>query len=511
MSMLKTRSSGILCHITSLSSEYGIGDLGSGAYDFVDFLHKTKQKVWQILPLNPTDGVYSDSPYSSISAFATNTLLISPELLIKQGLLKKGECKPSRKFSDSCVDYDGVREFKEKIFDIAFDRFKVKGLETDEYKNFCQEQAFWLNDFALFVVIKAHVSNEMWSHWPEEIRDRDSEKLQVLRAEYKEEIEKIKFKQFIFLSQWQTLKQYALQNDVKIMGDIPIYVSYDSVDVWMNPQYYKLNADKSCVDVAGVPPDYFSETGQRWGNPVYDWDVLKDQGFSWWLARIQHNLNLFDCVRIDHFRGLIAFWAIPSQEKTAVNGRWVGVPYAEFFAAIKKTFPQASILAEDLGIITDDVTQAMHDYEFPGMKILLFAFNGDMQTHPYLPHNFTQDFAVYTGTHDNNTVKGWYQQEATQDEKNNFRAYYQDKVLNQNPELSFDESHIHLAFAQLAFQSQANLAVAPIQDILGLDASARMNTPSTTQGNWTWRLNSKALTPQIAKTLMMLTQASNRA
>ncbi|MBF0479067.1 MAG: 4-alpha-glucanotransferase [Candidatus Omnitrophica bacterium] len=495
------KGSGVLEHITSLPSEYGIGDLGPHAYEFVDFLQQSGQKYWQILPLNPTSDVFSNSPYSSCSAFGLNTLLISPDSMIGRGWLKKKELEEPR-FSTDHVDFPSVRAYKQKMFKIAYQRFcSNSGGTSKDFVKFCQENSYWLDDFALFVVLKEMVGDQLWNTWPVEIRDRDPRIIRDLTQKYASKIEEVKFLQFVFFHQWMDLKKYCNQKGISIIGDIPIYVGEDSADVWTYPQYYKLDENKRLKYVAGVPPDYFSKTGQRWGNPVYDWDHLKQDGFKWWLDRIKYNLKLFDVVRIDHFRGLVGYWQIPASEETAINGQWIPVPAQEFFTAVKEHFPHLPIIAEDLGVITDDVVAMMEQFGFPGMKILVFAFNGDMENHPYLPHNYTRQCVVYTGTHDNNTVLGWFQKEASLQEKMNVFEYIGKRV---------PRKEINWALIKLALESSAQIALFPLQDILSLDQKARMNVPATITGNWIWRAEKGMLTRQIAERLRQLTVKAKR-
>ncbi len=496
------RRSGVLLHISSLPSEFGIGDLGPSAYRFVDFLNAAKQSFWQVLPLNPTDLMFGNSPYSSISAFATNNLLISPEILVDEGWLKKEDLSSKPSFPKGKVDYPVVINWKQEIFDIAYQRFRRNFIKPVDYLRFCKDNKGWLDDFSLFVILKSCFSNKAWNEWPDDIKYRQKQAIDKYIKKYVSDIEKVKFLQYSFFKQWFSLKKYCQNKGVRLIGDMPIYVSFDSVDVWTHPDIFKLDENEDPIFVAGVPPDYFSETGQRWGNPVYNWDRLKEQRYSWWLDRIRHNLKFFDILRIDHFRGLIAFWQIPAQEDTAVNGQWVGVPYDDFFTCLCSEFPDKPIIAEDLGIITKDVEEAMKRYGFPGMKVLLFAFNGDMQTHPYLPHNYTPDCVVYTGTHDNNTAKGWFLNEATQQEKENFFSYIGTRC-------SVDE--VPWKLIELAMRSPANLAVIPVQDLLGLGAEYRMNTPGTTKDNWQWQLEEEHVRDDIINRLGKLTVETGRS
>jgi len=496
---MNKRGSGILLHITSLPSPYGIGDMGSCAYEFADFLSKTKQRFWQILPLNPTDPVYGNSPYHSISAFANNLLLISPELMVNDGFLSKADLEPVPNFPQSRVDYHEVIAYKKRLFHTAYERFKKRGKR--ECEQFYSENDYWLENFALFIALKAHFKGKVWSDWPKEVRDRQPEALQALRKQLYERIEMEKFLQYVFLKQWFLLKEYCNQRNIQIFGDIPIYVDYDSVDVWTTPDMFKLNQLKQPSFVAGVPPDYFSETGQLWGNPVYRWDVLRERRYSWWMQRISHNLKLLNMVRIDHFRGLVAYWEVPASEKNAINGKWVEVPAEDFFSVLLEQFPDSPIIAEDLGIITPDVREKMDRFGFPGMKVLLFAF-GDDATNPYLLHNHVKNCVLYTGTHDNNTIRGWFKNEATPEVKKKIFRYLGRKVPAQE---------IHWELIRLAMMSVANMVIFPMQDILGLGEEARMNRPSTIKGNWEWQLLPNQLTPSLAQRLREMTEIYGRA
>ncbi len=494
---MKKRGSGILFHITSISSRFGIGDIGNGAYKFADFLAQTKQSFWQVLPLNPTNLINTNSPYSSVSAFAGNTILISPELMVKDGFLKDKDISFSAPFNKERVDYERVYTFKANLFNLAYDYFKVLDKKC-EYEKFCSENASWLDDFAMFISFKEYFKGVLWSEWPKGIRDRDAKSMQDLKRKLSERIEKEKFLQYVFFKQWDVLKNYCQQKKIQLIGDIPIYVTYDSVDVWTNPSIFKLNKDKKPTHVAGVPPDYFSKTGQLWGNPVYDWNVLREQGYGWWIKRIEHNLKLFDWMRMDHFRGFVGYWQVPAGEETAVNGAWQKAPAKDFFKRLTAHFPELPIIAEDLGIITDDVKEIMKHFGFPGMKVLLFAFGEDLPTHPYLPHNYMPNCVVYTGTHDNNTIRGWFKQETTKEDKNRLFKYL-------GREVPIDE--LHWEFIRLAMGSVANIVIFPLQDVLDLPETDRMNLPGTVINNWQWRLKPEQLiAPATDKLLDMTTR-----
>lgn len=495
------RSSGILLHISSLPSDYGIGDLGPCACQFVDFLNETKQRYWQILPLNPVDGIFGYSPYSSYSAFAGNVLFISPELLIEDGWLQEEDIKDKPSFPAGIVDYEKVVPFKIKLLDLAWQRDEEILNQNKEFENFCLQERSWLDDFALFTVVKNLYSGKSLADWPEAIRRRDPQALLEIQEKFQARILKEKFLQYIFFKQWFTLRDYCREKGVHLIGDVPIYVNDHSVEVWTTPKFFKLRDRLEPEFVAGVPPDYFSKTGQRWGNPVYNWEKLKETNFAWWIKRLEHNLKFFDLVRIDHFRGFIAYWQIPASESTAVNGEWIEAPYDEFFTALQRHFSALPIIAEDLGVITPDVKKARKRFGFPGMKILLFAFDGDLKTHPYIPENYEQDCVVYTGTHDNNTAKGWFLKEASAAAKENLFKYLGKKLTAEETPGSLVET---------AFYSKARIAIVPLQDILGLGEEARMNIPGTVQGNWRWRFLPSALDSTLTQRLLKLTQLAKR-
>ncbi len=497
----KNRGSGILLHITSLPSPFGIGDLGPGAYRFADFLHETRQSIWQVLPLNPTDPATGNSPYSSASAFAGNTLLISPEILVEEGLLGGGDICPAPQFPGDACDYEGAKSIKAGLLDKAWLNFKQGNRDRLPYDRFLDANAYWLDEFALFVVLKRRQEFRPWNLWPRELKMREAEAIAPAREALADEMEKERFLQFLFFKQWSALKGYCGGKGIRIVGDIPIYVSYDSADVWARAELFKLDAERAPLAVAGVPPDYFSRTGQLWGNPVYDWEALKRTDFGWWTERLAHNLGLFDIVRIDHFRGLVAYWEVPAAEKTAVNGRWVGVPADDLFGAWSRRFADLPVIAEDLGIITPDVREVLRRYDLPGMKVLLFAFNDDNPDHPYLPHTYERNCVVYTGTHDNNTVRGWFENEASEASLSRLEKYLGRKPL---------PGMVHREFLRLAMESIADLAVFPLQDVLGLGGEARMNTPSTAGGNWRWRFQESALGAAVRRELRELTETYGR-
>lgn len=499
---MNKRGSGVLLHITSLPSPFGIGDLGPWAYRFADFLEETRQTYWQILPLSPTAPVYGNSPYSSISTFAGNTLLISPDLLVRDGLVSREEADFKPAFPDGRCDYGGVSLYKERLLDHARRTFFKSGKNRDRYLHFCEDHAAWLDTYTLFVAIKKRMAGKSWGDWPWELRDRAVDQIQHIKGECAADIEREKLGQFLFFEQWRALKQYCNVRGIQIIGDIPIYVSYDSADVWTNTSIFKLNGDKRPTALAGVPPDYFSATGQLWGNPVYNWDAQKLTGYAWWIERLRHTLTLFDAIRIDHFRGLVAYWEVPAHETNAVNGRWVEVPTYDFFNTLFKRFFNLPIIAEDLGLITPDVRDAIKRFGFPGMKVLLFAFDEDNPMQIYLPHTYEKNYVVYTGTHDNDTVRGWFDHQAGPDDKRRLFRYLGRETRSEE---------VNWEFVRLAMMSIADIAMIPMQDILGLGREAQMNRPSIGQGNWEWRLLPSQLTEDVSERLRTLTETYGRA
>ena len=394
-----------------------------------------------------------------------------------------------------------MAEFKSKILRAAHERFLGLPDYRCRFEDFVHGNAHWLDDYALFTALKEYFGGTAWNEWPREIRDRTEPALKEWTRELAARIDREKFYQFLFFRQWSALKIYCNRKNIQVIGDIPIYVSYDSSDVWANPEFFKLDGEKSPVQVAGVPPDYFSSTGQLWGNPVYNWDRLKETSYAWWVSRLEHNLKYFDTVRLDHFRGFVAYWEVPASETTAINGKWVNTPARDFFNTLLLRFPVLPIIAEDLGIITPDVKEIMQTYGFPGMKVLLFAF-GDDAANPYMLHNHVRNCVVYTGTHDNNTTRGWFQLDATEDEKKNLIEYLGREI---------DESNVSWELIRLAMMSVAGTAVIPMQDFLGLGGEARMNTPSTVFGNWSWRVAEDQLSPVLAEKIAGMTGLYGRA
>ncbi|MFP4473160.1 MAG: 4-alpha-glucanotransferase [Candidatus Omnitrophota bacterium] len=483
------RGSGILFHVSSAPSGFGIGDIGPELYRIADQFSEHGQAYWQMLPLNPTDAVYGHSPYSSPSAFAGNALLISPQGMYERGWLEKTDLDQLGPWPEGRVDYQRASELKGRLLEKAFCRFSPE--EDPSYQEFYDAEKQWLENYALFMTVKQLYPGKRWDQWPGEIKGRDPAALERIRRDQAEMISKICFQQYVFSQQWQAFHDHCRQQGLRLIGDIPIYVNDDSADVWANPKYFKLNKNLRPEYVAGVPPDYFSETGQRWGNPVYDWDVLKEDGFSWWMRRLRRQFDLFDIIRVDHFRGFEAFWEIPADEKTAVNGTWVPGPRDDFFHAVEQAFPGLPIIAEDLGTITDEVTDLMNRFHIPGMKVLQFAFNGDPAEHPYIPENFEESCVVYTGTHDNNTTRGWYADNATKEEKKNLVRY-----LGHDP----DPDQVAWDLITVSLSSIGCLAVTPLQDVLNLGSEARMNTPATHDQNWSWQLKTgQSLAPGLSR------------
>ena len=487
------RSSGILLHPTSLPSPYGIGTLGKEAYAFVDFLKNSSQKLWQTFPLGPTG--YGDSPYQCFSAFAGNPLLIDMDILIENELLSKQDIAPPD-FQNDKIDYGTLIDFKLPLLKKSYENFcnNNNQSEKNNFEIFNNKNHFWLHDYALYRAIKDTFDGKSWLFWDKNIKFREKSTLAKYENELNFEINFHKYMQFQFFKQWLALKKYANENNIKIIGDIPIFVSLDSSDAWANPELFLFDKDRNPVKVAGVPPDYFSATGQLWGNPLYDWDYLEKTNFEWWIKRIQMNFEISDFVRIDHFRGFEAYWAVPSDEETAINGEWIKCPGKKMFEEIEKKLGKTAIIAEDLGIITPEVEDLRDSFNFPGMKILQFAFNPN-EDNPYLPHNHIKNCVIYTGTHDNNTTLGWYQNLSIE-EKNFIKNYLK---LDSEENISWD-------LIQCAWSSVAAFAICPLQDILSLDNSGRMNTPGVASDNWQWRFKNDDLTNELSEKLSELTK-----
>jgi 4-alpha-glucanotransferase len=484
------RSSGVLLHPTSLPGPYGIGDLGPSAFQFVDWLADSSCKLWQLLPLGPTG--YGDSPYQCFSAFAGNPYLISPDFLLHDDLLHPDDLAVIPDFQEDKVDYGRIIPWKLNLLERAFVRFKSAPLPVrHEFDHFCAENVSWLPDYALFMALKEANGGGAWGGWPEALRKRDSDALAEAGKRHADAVQRFTFYQFIFYRQWTALREHAHRRGIRIIGDIPIFVAYDSADVWANPGLFYLDEDGQPTVVAGVPPDYFSQTGQLWGNPLYRWDVLREQDFDWWIARFRAILRQVDIVRLDHFRGFAGYWEIPAGSKTAEKGRWVPGPGEDFLLAVESALGDASmglstglpIIAEDLGEITPDVIELRDRFDLPGMKILQFAFSGPDNN--FLPHNYLANCVTYTGTHDNDTARGWYDV-APEHERDFARRY-----------LDTDGSNFAWELTRAAWASVAVYAIVPMQDLLGLGTEARMNFPSTLGGNWAWRLSKDEMSTEL--------------
>lgn len=477
------RSSGILMHISSLPSEYGIGDFGKQAYDFIDFLVKAKQKTWQILPLGVTG--YGDSPYQCFSAFAGNPYFIDLNELIDKGYLDKNEVfKLHLNKHPEYVDYSDLYINKMKLLRLAYNNFKLD--IPLELHLFYQDNISWLREFSLFMSIKTINNNKSWMEWDEPYKNSKSQEVKIFESNNQEEVYFWVFTQYLFLTQWSKLKKYAGDNGIKIIGDLPIYVSQDSCDVWSSPQLFNLDDTLTPITVSGCPPDYFSLTGQLWGNPIYNWKALEDQGYKWWVNRIKYSLELFDILRVDHFRGFESYWEIEYGSENAINGKWTKGPGMKLFNIIREELGDLNIIAEDLGFLTDDVRKLIKDSGYPGMKVLQFAFDSREES-DYLPHNYDKNCVVYTGTHDNSTAMGWFK--VIPKEDFDFAVKY----------LKLDTVEgLNWGLIRGAWSSTANLAIAQMQDFLGIDDVARMNTPSTMENNWTWRINKSDLTDELA-------------
>lgn len=490
-----TRSSGILMHITSLPSSYGIGTLGKDAYKFIDFLAKAGQSYWQILPLGPTGT--GDSPYQSFSTFAGNPYFIDFDLLAEKELLQKEDYE-NKHFGDNSekVDYEKIFNNKMPILRIAFGN--TKGKYGDEIEDFRYKNKEWLEDYALYMAIKGKFNLKSWQEWDEDIKLRKEQALERYKEELKEEVDYWVFLQYLFFQQWGALKRYANSNGIKIIGDIPIYVAEDSADTWANSEVFLLDDYKKPIMVSGCPPDAFSITGQLWGNPIYNWSYLENTGYKWWIDRIKFNINLYDVTRIDHFRGFESFWQIPYGEETAVNGKWVKGPGIKLFNTVKEALGEVDIIAEDLGYLTKEVIEFRLATGYPGMKVLEFAFDTREES-DYLPHNYDKKCVVYIGTHDNDTVMGWFGNTKKSD------IIFAKKYLKLNKKEGYN-----WGFIRGVLSSVGNLAVVQIQDYLGLGSEARMNTPSTLDGNWQWRAKKDALTDKLAEKINNITKLYGR-
>lgn len=487
----RTRASGILLHPSSLPGPYGIGELGEDAAHFIDFLAKSHQRIWQVLPLGPTS--YGDSPYQAFSAFAGNPMLISLQQLAGEGWLAAEDLASLPDFPPEAVDFGWVISWKKPLLRRAFEAFEARANDASRqaFEAFCSRESAWLLDFARFMAFKDHFDGKAWGEWDLAIRGREAQAMARLSEQLSGEIRLHQFLQYVFFRQWETVKSFANSRGIEVMGDIPIFVAYDSADVWANPDLFYLDSEGRSTVVAGVPPDYFSATGQLWGNPLYRWDVMKDRGYGWWIERLKKAMALYDLLRIDHFRGFEAYWEVPAGEETAINGRWVKAPGADLFETVERHLGKLPIVAEDLGVITPEVEALRDRFGFPGMKILQFAFSDP--SNAYLPHHYPRNCVVYTGTHDNDTTRGWYEA-ATPKERDFVRRY-----------LGCDGSDATWDLIRLAMGSVADRAVIPMQDLLVQGSEARLNTPGKASGNWAWRYRPDALTDELLGRLRELT------
>lgn len=484
--MKSNRMSGILLHPSSLPGSDGIGDIGPEAYEWVNFLVQSGCNLWQLLPLGPTG--YGDSPYQCFSAFAGNPYLISSTLLMDVGLLLLEDLQDRPDFAAESVDFGPVIQWKLKILDRAYKNFKQKQPDelTEQFQQFINLEQDWLMDFALFMAIKEVNGGLSWDHWDDDLRKRDRKALEKFQAKNKTLIESHMFKQFLFFTQWTDLKKYANDHGIEIIGDIPIFISFDSSDAWSNPDLFYFDEDLKPTVVAGVPPDYFSATGQLWGNPLYRWDVHKENRYKWWIKRIKATLKLFDFIRLDHFRGFVNYWEVPAGNKTAEIGRWLPGPGADFFEVVQNELGVLPIIAEDLGEISKDVYILRDQFDLPGMKICQFAFSNDPDD-PFLPHNYPVNCVAYTGTHDNDTVLGWYLS-APKKEKDFCRRY----LARSGENISWD-------LIRIVWSSVAKITIAPLQDFLSLGNEARMNYPGRASGNWSWRVLPHQINSELAQ------------
>jgi 4-alpha-glucanotransferase len=496
------RGAGILMHITSLPSAFGIGDLGPEARKFAEFLNQSGQRYWQILPLNPTGEDQLYSPYSAVSSMAGNPLLISPELLAEDDLVTEQELRKFYVINSGKASFREAALVRDVLFEKAFRTFLGRSQTHPPFRDFCRRESHWLDDFALYTVLKSMHERRPWYEWPASYRNRQAKSLSDINRFHAERISKVKWLQYIFHKQWKALKAFCNDLNIFMFGDLPFYISYDSSDVWAHPEIFKLDQRRNIKGMAGVPPDYFNSNGQLWGMPVFRWDVLKKQDYNWWIARVRKNFELFDLVRLDHFRAFVAYWEVPATEKTAVNGKWHRGPGAEFFRALEQKLGKLAFVAEDLGDVDAAVYALRDEFQFPGMKVLQFAFGDNMVTSDYIPHNYTPNFVVYTGTHDNNTTVGWWLKDTGHEVRANLKQYVDEPGISQN--------NIHDVLGRMAFASVAKTAIIPMQDVLGLDEGARMNRPASVKNNWTWRLRPGQLTTAVRHKLLKWSRLYNR-
>ena len=491
------RSSGILLHPTSLPGPFGIGELGREAYEFIDYLAGAGQKIWQVLPLNPTG--YGDSPYQSFSAFAGNPLLLSLDLLRERGVLSADELRDTPLFPETQIDFARVIDFKFPLLRKAAQNFFASAAASHRsaFDEFCNANAVWLNDYALFMAAKDAHGGVVWTSWDKKLAQREPAALEEWRVRLASAIDAYKYWQFEFFAQWSEIRRRCEQHAIRIMGDIPIYVAHDSADVWASPQLFHLKPDGTPALVAGVPPDYFSATGQLWGNPIYRWDLMRENGYAWWIERFRGSLRMFDMVRVDHFRGFEAYWEIPAGEPTSIHGKWTKGPGAELFRVVTRALGDLPIVAENLGVITPEVEAIRHEFDYPGMSLLQFAFGTDPQGPSFRPHNYVRELVAYTGGHDNDTTMGWWNSgiaDSTRSEEDLEREHeFTRRYLGFSKE---QESQLNWIFIRAVMASVAATAIVPMQDVLGLGSEARMNLPASMGRNWKWRMRSGDMRPE---------------
>jgi 4-alpha-glucanotransferase len=503
------RASGILLHPTSLPGPFGIGDLGAGAYQFVGFLQDSCQHVWQMLPLGPSG--YGNSPYQTYSAFAGNHLLLSLETLQAEGLLSASDLTDAPLFPPHRVEYDAVMEFKQRILWKAFETFQCNAAlsQRNDLAAFSQRQAEWLDDYTLFMALKEAHGGVAWTEWERAIARRQPVAMTAWRKKLAPRIEFHAFLQYQFFRQWQDLRAMCHQHGIQLFGDVPIFIAHNSADVWAHPELFYLDAAGNPTVVAGVPPDYFSRTGQRWGNPLYRWQAMAASGYAWWIQRLRTVREMVDLIRLDHFRGFEAYWEVPAAEGTAIKGRWVKGPGAALFEALHEALGELPIIAEDLGLITPTVRALRERFRLPGMRVLQFGFGGDPRTNEHCPHNYTRDCVVYTGTHDNNTSLGWFQEIERPENAAALDQMKAERTMALNY-MAAGGSQVHWDMIRLVLSSVGNIAIIPLQDVLGLGQEARLNTPGTAQGNWEWRYTADMLTDELASRLRKLTELYGR-
>jgi 4-alpha-glucanotransferase len=503
------RTSGILLHPTSLPGKFGIGDLGVEAYRFVDFLRNSGQHLWQMLPVGPTG--YNNSPYQCHSAFAGNPLLISLEKIAEEGLLDQADFKNAPAFPEYSIDFVSVYKFKSRLLQKAYTSFETDATlqQKEAFDTFCLQNTDWLPTYASYMAFKEINNLKAWYTWETGIRKYQHSLLREWRGKFEAQISFQEFQQYMFFKQWTNLKSYCHQNDVLLIGDLPIFMALDSTEVWSRPDMFYLDETGLPTIVAGVPPDYFSKTGQLWGNPVYRWDVMKSENYAWWIERLETIFRLFDKVRIDHFRGFEKYWAIPAGDKTAERGYWLPGPGRELFETIITKLGNVPIIAEDLGVITPEVEELRDHFGYPGMRVLQFAFSGDTKQNVHMPHLFKQNCIVYTGTHDNTPVLGWFRGEDLGETMQNV----DERRKEANMALKYlgtNGKEINWDFIRLAFESIADTAIIPLQDVIGLGNAARMNTPGTVEGNWIWRYSDNMITENMEERLKEITYLSGR-